>query len=584
MRALAALSLTLAVLATSARAEAPFKVGPGGTHPTIQSAVDAALAAGGNREIRVRSGTFPERLTIRTSSSTLRSLLLSGGWDAAYGDRPPASGPTVVDAGRLGAALVVESNAAHIAVQGLTLRRGDSAVAGGIWARLAGFARLTIEQTVVRDNTARDGAAAGLDAALQDDALLWVEKSLFLENRSESGGAPAVAGAKILATGNADVVVRGTDFTGNEARATGSAEVVGSALRIDVSGSAAARVEDGTFLDNRSISAVGGPILALGRLDSIGSTAFIGAWRNRLLGSDSGTEPQVYLEQSGPGTLVFGDSIVALGTGPAVRAGVAHGAEVFLTNLTLTENGGAAVQGLGGGTTNLSNTILFDNGGDASGVVESRNLREDPLFVDPDTDAYWYHLRPGSPAIDAGGGGAPGGLGRQDIDREGRVRGPRVDIGADEAASPLGPFREPACTVLPFAGASTPVCRCVSELDLRFARCGALLDDLILSARVPLDAPPFASVSVPWTILPLGPVGGPYSMSAALLTDGQWLPQQWQGPAAAALKEGQPVQETFVWKLPAGAAPVRTTMKFTRPGFAEPSEAMIEVTLPEPPK
>jgi hypothetical protein len=213
--------------------------------------------------------------------------------------------------------------------------------------------------------------------------MLWIEKSLFSEKQVRVERGARGGGCFDPASGSADVIVRGTSFTGNEARATGSAEVVGSALRVYVSGSAAATVEDDTFIDNRSISAVGGSILALGRLDSIGSTAFIGAWRNRLLGSDSGTEPQVYLEQSGPGTLVFGDSIVALGTGPAVRAGVAHGTEVFLTNLTLTDNGGVAVEGLGGGTTNLSNTILWDNGGDVSGVVESRNLREDPLFVDP---------------------------------------------------------------------------------------------------------------------------------------------------------------------------------------------------------
>jgi hypothetical protein len=250
----------------------------------------------------------------------------------------------------------------------------------------------------------------------------------------------------------------------------------------------------------------------------------------------------VYLEQSGPGTLVFGDSIVALGTGPAVRAGVAHGAEVFLTNLTLTDNGGAAVEGLGGGTTNLSNTILWDNGGDASGVVESRNLREDPLFFDPLTDGYWYHLRPGSPAIDAGGGGAPGGLGRQDIDREERVRGPRVDVGADEAASACpgpGPCREPACTVLPFAGESTNVCRCVSEPTLMAFRCGALLDDLMLIARVPSDRDPSIPLPIRWTILPVMPVAGSYSMSAAALLGSQWEPQTWQGPAAPSLKEAR---------------------------------------------
>jgi hypothetical protein len=89
---------------------------------------------------------------------------------------------------------------------------------------------------------------------------------------------------------------------------------------------------------------------------------------------------------------------------------------------------------------------------------------------------------------------------------------------------------------------------------------------------------------VRWTILPVLPVSGAYSMSAEALVGNQWEPEQWQGPSAPSLKDGQSVTESFVWKVPGKATPVRTRLKYFRAGAAQASEATIEVTLPDVPK
>src|SRR5690242_15407456 len=117
MRAPAAACLVLWAASAHAEPLPSFTVGPGGTHASIQSAIDAALASGESREIRVAAGTWSERLTIRHAGPAGRLLLLSGGWDKSFLVPLPDVRPTVVDAGRLGAALVVETDSGHVAVQ-----------------------------------------------------------------------------------------------------------------------------------------------------------------------------------------------------------------------------------------------------------------------------------------------------------------------------------------------------------------------------------------------------------------------------------------------------------------------------------
>ncbi len=64
---------------------------------------------------------------------------------------------------------------------------------------------------------------------------------------------------------------------------------------------------------------------------------------------------------------------------------------------------------------------------------DARSAFADPRFERPRAND--FHLRPGSPAIDAGDPGAGTEVGRLDMDLAARVSGSRIDVGADEVAT-----------------------------------------------------------------------------------------------------------------------------------------------------
>jgi hypothetical protein len=574
-------TIALGVTALTAPAEAApeFKVGPGGTHSTIQAAVDAAIAAGGSRDILVAAGTWPGRVDIRTGTATIPWLRLTGGWNAGFSSR--TGGWTIVDAGGVGRALMVSMRTGRIEIDGITFRGGKSDEGAGGFVLLFGDARarltnLTFEGNQAIGETAEGG---GLAAYATDHAVIQVEGCVVQDNRIEGTGWTFGGGAAVVADIAGQVEVRLSTFRRNQARTLmPGGPHRGAGLVVSAADDGSATVEDNYVFGNQSIWDGGGSALALQVPQRPASTASVVARRNWVADNVTGAGPQVWMDTGGPGSVTLTDSVVTRGSGVGVGGRVAAEGWLYATNLTITRNAGSAVDATGAGTLFLSNTIVFDNGSDVYGpVVESHNLREDPRFVNPAGD---FHLRPVSPAIDAGDNVPPGGLGPTDFEGDRRRRGIRVDIGADEGAPP----GEPACSVLPFVGQSAPICRCVAEPDLRATRCGALLDDLLLNVRIPIDRDPSLPLPVRWTILPVLPVSGAYSMSAEALVGNQWEPEQWQGPSAPSLKDGQTVTESFVWKVPGKATPVRTRLKYFRAGAAQASEATIEVTLPDVPK
>lgn len=580
MRATAILGLASSVLAASAQAASVFKVGPGGTHATIQAAVNDAIAAGVSRDILVAGGYWPGSVDVRIPAPRVMDLTLLGGWDGGFVSRPDGA-HSVVDAGGGGRALTVMTNGGKVYIDGFTFTGGRSDTGAGGFVLLFDRARAYLTNVTFEGNQAVGTEAVeggGLAAYATDHAQVWIRRCLFQDNRIAGNGWTIGGGASVVADLSGYVDVRDSMFRRNEARSLKVGPHEGAGLFVSAGDHAGARAEGNRIENNRSFGQGGRSALGIQVVQRHVSTAWLVARRNIVVNNASGDGAQAWAHVGGAGSLTFSDSIIAGGTGAGLATRVAAEGRLHATNLTITRHAGPAVAAEGETTAFLSNTLLFDNGGDVSGdVTESHNLREDPLFVDPASD---FHLRPGSPAIDAGNNAPPGGRGPIDIDGDPRIRGVHIDIGADEAASPDGPFREPACSVLPFAGESTPVCRCVSEPDLRSVRCGALLDDLLLNVRVPIDREPSLPLPVRWTILPVRPVGGSYSMSAEALVGSQWEPQPWRGPSAPSLKEGQPVAEAFTWKLSAGQTPVRTRLEYFRAGAKEPREVTVEITLP----
>jgi hypothetical protein len=579
-----ALALALVGLAARARADAPpFRVGPGGTHATIQAAIDDAIAAGGTRDIQVAVGRRTESLRIVPPlTSRLTGLRLLGGWDEGFSVRRTDPALTVVDAAGHGRVLRVSWRLdGPLVVDGLTLTGGLEEFGAGVDLTVQGHGGVTFSNDRIVGNRVRGDVAqgAGLQGSVFGGGWLRMLGNVVEGNSIETGRYAFGGGAWLLAGDTSRIELRDNRFADNQAQVAADEPTNGDGLWLFVADSASLVMDHNVLERNRSLSPRGGTALDLGSEDQVEGARSLVATRNRVVDNVGGERPLVKLNV-GPSTpFTLTDSVVAGGHGPGVHSSVSDGGVLYATNLTITRNAGIAfVADDLGGQTFVSNSILFGNGtDDAWSAVESHNLREDPSFVDPLWD---FHLRPGSPAIDAGDDVPAGGLGANDIDGDRRRRGLRVDIGADETAGP----GEPACSVLPFVGQSAPICRCVSEPDLRATRCGALLDDLLVSVRIPIDRDPALPLPVRWTLLPVLPVSGAYAMSAEALVGNQWEPQQWQGPAAPSLKDGQPVMEAFVWKLPGKATPVRTRLEYFRPGAAKASEVTLEVTLPDPPK
>ena len=82
-------------------------VGPGGTHATVQAAIDDAQATPDDDELRLRATTFFEHLELFESDTGGR-LEISGGWDAAFAvrDLEHESTGARISAGKSGSVLM----------------------------------------------------------------------------------------------------------------------------------------------------------------------------------------------------------------------------------------------------------------------------------------------------------------------------------------------------------------------------------------------------------------------------------------------------------------------------------------------
>jgi len=158
-------------------------------------------------------------------------------------------------------------------------------------------------------------------------------------------------------------------------------------------------------------------------------------------------------EIGGPGAIAFSGSAGTL-TATVVNNTVVKGedgiqgtasgsgtVEGLVANNLVSDNSHSGIQIDAALTDTLlnRNNLIFANGSDLF-MPGPGTITDDPLFVDPHDD---NHLKPGSPAIDAGDDSAVpatdiDGKAVTDLDGNPRIQGSHVDIGAYEAPEPTG--------------------------------------------------------------------------------------------------------------------------------------------------
>src|SRR5262249_53106361 len=215
---------------------------------------------------------------------------------------------------------------------------------------------------------------------------------------------------------------------------------------IFVGGNASGRIAENTIVMHSSYGAI-----QVGNTDSSPSIDVIA---NRISATAGNG---ILFEQDGLGTttarildnLVIGqgkgtDGILLEDTSGTLTATVANNTVTDWTYGIITSAGGA-LSGLianniaSGNTVGISATLpnrsnlVFGNGDDVF-TPGPGTVTKDPQFVDPAHGN--YHVKLGSPAIDAGDDGSlPADL-MNDLDGNPRIQGGRVDIGAFEAPGP----------------------------------------------------------------------------------------------------------------------------------------------------
>jgi hypothetical protein len=359
---------------------------------TVQAAIDAAAAIGG--DVWVQAGTYFERITFKPYAHVYGGF---AGTESARGERDWSANRTVLDGQRQGT--VVSGSYLGLAtctLDGFAVTRGRAASGGGI--ALTDYSAPTITNNAIFDNSAT-GSGGGVFLRLSSPTIL--RNTIAANSAALKGGgcymlssAPTIAGNRIM--GNWTVV----DMPGNPPYGPGG----------------------GLYLDGSTPTIINNAIVG----NSAGSGGGLYAWasynsplatisNNTFLANDAGSGAGMYLENV---SAVITNTIVAYN-----RSGIGgwNWAPTFRNNCVYGNLGG-----------NYSDT-------DPTGT--SGNISVDPLLPDP---LYGdYHLRPGSPCIDAGDNASA--IGAADLDDQPRVlpAGGTVDIGADEfdgSLPPPGPY------------------------------------------------------------------------------------------------------------------------------------------------
>ncbi|MFQ6101733.1 MAG: right-handed parallel beta-helix repeat-containing protein [Anaerolineae bacterium] len=427
------------------------------SYDTVQAAIDASTS---NTDV-VKVAGICRGVQTRNSSQQVayinKTLTLRGGYGPDFAVRDPDAYPTTLDAQRRGRVIYISGDVTPT-VEGLILTGGNASNAGTDAGRGGGFycsqAEALIVNNVITNNvastsTTAEGHGGGLYLRYSD---AMVSGNIIVSNTASTAHIGLGGGFYL---GNSNATVSGNTIINNTAGA--ESESRGGGLHLYQS---AATVSDNTICGNAAASGGGG---SGGGLRLFYSDATIDG--NTIV-SNTADWGGGGLKSENSGFFTVTNNIIAQNRGTGGVYAWAHSStpsQGVLVNNTVAGNGGYGVYLSEYSTLTLTNnivvshttgvyarsnatntvvadyTLFYGNTDDTDGgVIASTHeiIGEAPTFVN---SAGWdYHLRAGSPAIDAGHPAGVPPAPTADIDGDTRpVDGDldgmaTVDIGADE--------------------------------------------------------------------------------------------------------------------------------------------------------
>lgn len=426
---------------------ATLTVGTDGDYSTIDSAITAAKAAGGSNEIRVQTGIYYENI-LQFISTNAGALDITGGWNSSFTSRNLDYTLTTVDgssSNRIFHFSIFGSGSIILTIDGFTIQNGGNNTQGsGILIDSSNECQITINNNRIINNvsgTENSITGGGIYAYFSDttdtgDHILNITNNLIKGNTiSSSNGSCSGAGLDMSLYYDAVFHVTGNIIEENSS--TTDNNTAGGSVRIYKTGSGTCDFSDNIIRNNISHgsghkSGIAGEITMH---DSSSVTLLRNQWIDN---TNDGGDPcgDLHLIALNTSTIIVTDSLFA----GAVYYGIElteydSTATIRMTNLTIAGSGtyGLYKHDSLTSSSSLYNTILYNNGTNYNilpGDTGNNLMGTDPEFMN--SSGGNYHLRPDSPAINAGTNSPTGGLGSLDLDSKDRIAKLTVDIGAYE--------------------------------------------------------------------------------------------------------------------------------------------------------
>ncbi|MGA9347514.1 MAG: choice-of-anchor Q domain-containing protein [Anaerolineae bacterium] len=387
---------------------------------TVQRAIDVADPFD---EIRVATGTYTD--AAGTVAAINKTVTLLGGWNDGFTTCDPNIYPSTLDAQRNGRVVYISGNISPT-IDGFVITGGNANNQGGVGGGiLSSDASPVIRNNIITNNIAYMGTTP------------WGKGGgIYLSNASASA---IISGNRVLSNTASTTYYGlggGLCFYSSAVKVSGNEVINNTAGR----GGAAIYLHDSDGVTFNGNQIVGNTAVVSPTAQSSGGGLYIEFTGPFTLTNN--VIAQNYANTAGGGLYVYGSNGIWTSNGELVNNTIAQnnlgsgGEGVYLTGystLTLTNNIVVShtygIYNGGSSTATARYTLFYGNTNDTGGrgVINSTNaVIGDPLFINP---AGWdYHLRAGSPCIDAG---TDAGV-TTDIDNDPRPMGAGVDIGADE--------------------------------------------------------------------------------------------------------------------------------------------------------